>query len=191
MEKMSLRKAEPNLFGEIPVLYEYYPCLVPDDDTIKSLSSLYTSFINIGLNPGQIVKNYHLSLDGTKIHENDAKVIETVTEVLSSQHPIPVRFGGLGQFLNWNNITVYLSLTNTDSILAFNKTLMEALNAKTTKLTLHLTLAKKVFPDLIQKFNVPEMVYPTNCTFDKVVILKKAYKGKGFYKAVATIPFGG
>ena len=65
---------------------------------------------------------------------------------------------------------------------------MAELIAKTTKLKLHLTLARNVSPELLLQFQNPDLNLPVTCLLDKIAILKKPYKSNVAYKNIDIVP---
>jgi len=102
-----------------------------------------------------------------------------------------IEFSELGYFPGRGGITLKLGVKNADVINAFNKDFMAAIGGKTTKLNLHLTLARyvnrEIFDDLMKN---PQIIYPKTCICKSVAIYKKQHKTKGAYQVIGNVPFG-
>lgn len=182
---------QTELFGTAPIRCEYYPVLLPDQNTLQKIQSLNQLFVSeIGLKPSQFTKQPHISIDGILCEENDEKVISAVSSFLSEQNPVPIEFTEVGYFPSRGGIILKLGIANPEVLLEFNKLFMNAIGGKTTKLNLHLTLARYVNPTLFESLRDPAFSYPKNTVCASVAIMKKEYKAKGAYTTITTIPFG-
>jgi 2'-5' RNA ligase len=187
----SRKTVAPLLPGLDEPKFEYYPILLPDDATLQRFANLNEVYVQtMQLTRGQLVKRAHISLDGKITTEDDEGVISKIAEVAVNANPIDIQFGDVQQFPYWKNIIVYLSIQNHDKILQLNALLMERLMAKTTRLKLHLTLARDVSPDLLARFAEPGLNLPATCVLDKIAILKKPFKIRAPYKTIAIVPIG-
>jgi hypothetical protein len=68
---------------------------------------------------------------------------------------------------------------------------MEAIGGKTTKLNLHLTLARYVDREIFERLKSSEIDYPAKCFCKSVAIYKKQHKAKAAYEVIGSVPFGG
>jgi 2'-5' RNA ligase len=181
---------QTTLFGT-PIRCEYYPVLLPDPATLEEIKTLNKFLVQeIGLKPSQLTKQPHISIDGILCEENDQRVIADIAAFLSYQEPIPVEFTEVGYFPARGGLILKLGITNSESVLDFNRTFMTAIGGKITKLNLHLTLARYVNPELLELLKNPEVPYPKLTRCDSVALMKKEYKAKGAYTTITTIPFG-
>lgn len=180
--------SQTDLFEPPLIKYEYYPLLVPSDlaiQTFKNINELLAK--QEGIKASQLTKLHHISIDGKVTFEDDANIIATIQKTIAGLDPVSVNFG---EVKSYPGLTVYLSITNPDDILEFNKTLMTALGVKTTKLKLHLTLARYAQFAYFDKFTEESIPYPTSAFFDKIVIYKRPYKSKEKYQIIATLSIG-
>jgi hypothetical protein len=189
--KMKSKSApQPDIFGTPRPIFEYYPVLVPDDETLARLSAINTLLIEHGVPTGPLVKFPHISIDGVKIQEDDERIIQTLKDFVAIRQPVPVEFGQVTHFPGNFKLTVYLPVTDGSRIISFDQEMMAALLGRPTKLKLHLSLARYLLPAHFPFFLNPELSYPTHCFCDKIALLKKEIGTKGAFKNILTIPFG-
>ncbi len=184
--------AQTNLFGTNLSNFEYYPVLLPNEAGMEEIAKLNQSLIEHGIKSSSLTKLPHVSIDGVICPENDEKVTTEIAKFLSTKDSLLIEFSELGYFPGRGGITLKLGVQNADIINAFNKDFMAAIGGKTTKLNLHLTLARyvnrEIFDDLM---NNPEIIYPKNCICKSVAIYKKQQKAKGAYQVIGNVEFGG
>ena len=180
--------SQTELFQPPVIKYEYYPLLVPSDPTIQTFRDINDLLARQeGIKASQLTKLHHISIDGKVTFEDDENIISTIQNTIAGLEPVAVNFG---EVKSYPGLTVYLSITNPDGILEFNKTLMTALGVKTTKLKLHLTLARYAQFAYFDKFIDANIPYPSTSFFDKIVIYKRPYKSKEKYQTIATLRIG-
>ena len=183
-------ETQTELFGTKPLSFEYYPVLLPDENGMEEIGALNQILIEHGIKQSQLTKLLHISIDGVICPENDIKVTEDIARFLSSQSPLLVEFSELGYFPGRGGITLKLGVSNATPINEFNKNFMMAIGGKTTKLNLHLTLARYVSRELFESLQIPEISYPKSCVCESVAIYKKQQKAKGAYEVIGRVDFG-
>jgi hypothetical protein len=183
-------KSQVGLFETTLPNFEYYPVLLPDDVGMNAIAAINQSLVNHGIKPSSLTKLPHVSIDGIVCPENDEKVKDEITQFLSAQKSLLIEFSGLGYFPARGGITLKLGIKNAVEINEFNKAFMDAIGGKTTKLNLHLTLARyvnrEIFDDLINS----KISFLENCTCKSVAIYKKQLKAKGSYEVIGSVTFG-
>jgi 2'-5' RNA ligase len=183
--------SQTDLFGASLVNFEYYPVLLPDEVGMAEIAALNQRLVEYGVKPSGLTKLAHVSIDGVICPENDMKVTEEIAKFLSTKKPLWIKFSDLGYFPGRGGITLKLGIENAEAINAFNGDFMRAIGGKTTKLNLHLTLARYVSREVFDVLNNADVEYPKSCLCKAVAIYKKQYKAKGAYEVIGRVPFGG
>ncbi|MCE7039448.1 2'-5' RNA ligase family protein [Dyadobacter sp. CY312] len=181
---------QTDLFGAAPIRCEYYPVLLPDEEGMAAVTALNQILVEHGVKPSQLTKLPHISIDGVICPENDEKVTNDITAFLATQSALPIEFSELGYYPGRGGVTLKLGIRNAEVIKEFNRNFMEAINGKVTKLDLHLTLARYVNPEVLERLMQIDIELP-DCTCRSVAIYKKEFKAKGAYEVVGRVGFGG
>lgn len=184
-------KNQVGLFETPALNYEYYPVLLPDEAGMSEIASLNQSLIEQGVKPSSLTKLPHVSIDGVICPENDIKVKNEIFEFLSKKEPLWIEFSEMGCFPNPGGLTITMQVKNAETIYAFNKEFMDAIGGKTTKLKLHLTLARYVSREVFEVLKNSDIVYPKSFLCQSVAIYKKQQKARGPYEVIEKVPFGG
>lgn len=184
-------ESQTNLFGVPPLKFEYYPVLLPDDAGMAEIASLNQRLIEFGVKPSGLTKLPHVSIDGVICTENDEKVKNEIFEFLSKKEPFLIEFSEMGYFPNPGGLTIVMQVKNVETVHAFNMEFMDAIGAKTTKLKLHLTLARYVSREVFENLKNSDIVYPKSFLCQSVAIYKKQQKTRGPYDVIEKVSFGG
>jgi hypothetical protein len=180
---------QTDLFGAAPARFEYYPVLLPDAEGMAGIAALNQILIENGIKPSQLTKLPHVSIDGVICPENDEKVINNITAFLATQSTLPIEFSALGYYPGRGGVTLKLGIRNVETIKEFNRSFMEAIQGKMTKLDLHLTLARYVNPEVLERLMQMNLDLP-HCMCRSVAIYKKEFKAKGAYEVIGRVEFG-
>lgn len=182
---------QPGLFDDLPPICEYYPVLLPSEETMEEIARLNQVMADTcGLRSSQFIKLPHISINGKICPEDDEKVINDIASFLSTQAPLPVEFSAIDFFPGKRGLTVKLGVSNPELILEFDRTFMKAIGGKPARLNLHLTLARYVHPDVFRSIQASGIIYPSSCTCRQVAVLKRKSGEKGAYSNIAIVPFG-
>ena len=181
---------QTDLFGAAPKRSEYYPVLLPDDEGMAAIAALNQIFVAHGVKPSQLTKLPHISIDGVICPENDEAVTNNIKAFLATQNSLPIEFSELGYYPGRGGVTLKLGIRNAEVIKEFNRNFMEAIQGKVTKLDLHLTLARYVNPEVLERLMQIDIDLH-NCTCRSVAIYKREFKAKGAYEVIGRIGFEG
>jgi hypothetical protein len=180
---------QTDLFGAAPIRCEYYPVLLPDEEGMAGIAVLNQILVEQGVKPSQLTKLPHISIDGVVCPENDEKVTNDITTFLATQGALPIEFSQLGHYPGRGGVTLKIGIQNDEVIKEFNKNFMEAIQGKVTKLDLHLTLARYVNAEVLERVRQMDIVLH-NCSCKSVAIYKKEFKSKGAYEVIGRVGFG-
>ena len=186
---MATMTNQTDLFGAAPIRCEYYPVLLPDEEGMAAIAVLNQILVEHGVKPSQLTKLPHISIDGIICPENDEKITNDITAFLATQSALWIEFSELGYYPGRGGVTLKLGIRNDEVIKEFNRNFMEAIHGKVSKLDLHLTLARYVNPEVLERLIPMNLVLP-NCTCRSVAIYKKEFKAKGPYEVIGRVGFG-